>query len=100
MAGTIPAPGAADFELGGHDPLIVAADAKLDATLEEAIERANGVRFGLSTAVFTTSLATATRCVDALQTGIIHVNSGYGPHEQSRAAFQFYTEEVTVYQDA
>ncbi|HEY4828244.1 MAG TPA: aldehyde dehydrogenase family protein [Solirubrobacteraceae bacterium] len=85
-------------------------------TLDEAIERANRVRFGLSAAVFTTSLATATRCVNELQAGIIHVNSqtagadvhvpfggvkesGYGPHEQGRAALQFYTEEVTVYQD-
>jgi alpha-ketoglutaric semialdehyde dehydrogenase len=85
-------------------------------TLDEAIERANSVRFGLSAAVFTTSLATAARCVDELQAGIIHVNSqtagadvhvpfggskasGYGPHEQGRAAMQFYTEEITVYQD-
>jgi alpha-ketoglutaric semialdehyde dehydrogenase len=85
-------------------------------TLDEAIERANAVRFGLSAAVFTTSLATATRCVDELQAGLIHVNSqtagaevhvpfgglkesGYGPHEQGRSALQFYTEEVTVYQD-
>ena len=85
-------------------------------TLEEAIRRANGVRFGLSAAVFTTSIATATRCVNELQTGIIHVNSqtagadvhvpfggvkesGYGPHEQGRSAMHFYTEEVTVYQD-
>ena len=85
-------------------------------SLDEAIERANAVRFGLSAAVFTTNLATATRCVDELQAGIIHVNSqtagaevhvpfggikqsGYGPHEQGRAAIEFYTEEVTVYQD-
>ena len=86
-------------------------------SLDDAIERANAVRFGLSAAVFTTNLATATRCVDELQAGIIHVNSqtagaevhvpfggikqsGYGPHEQGRAAIEFYTEEVTVYQDA
>jgi aldehyde dehydrogenase (NAD+) len=86
-------------------------------SLDEAIERANGVRFGLSAAVFTTNLITATRCVDELQAGIIHVNSqtagaevhvpfggikesGFGPHEQGRAAIEFYTEEVTVYQDA
>ncbi len=86
-------------------------------TLEEAIARANGVRFGLSAAVFTADLGTATRCVDELQAGIIHVNSqtagadvhvpfggskasGYGPHEQGRAAIHFYTEEITVYQDA
>jgi alpha-ketoglutaric semialdehyde dehydrogenase len=86
-------------------------------TLDEAIGRANSVRFGLSAAVFTTSLATATRCVNEFQAGLIHVNSqtagadvhvpfggvkesGYGPHEQGRSALQFYTEEVTVYQDA
>ncbi len=85
-------------------------------TLEEAIGRANAVRFGLSAAVFTTSIATAARCVNELQAGLIHVNSqtagadvhvpfggskasGYGPHEQGSAAKQFYTEEVTVYQD-
>jgi alpha-ketoglutaric semialdehyde dehydrogenase len=86
------------------------------ATLAEAIDRANGVPFGLSAAVFTTNLATAQRCVDELQAGILHVNSqtagadvhvpfggvkqsGYGPHEQGRAAIEFYTEQVTVYQD-
>jgi alpha-ketoglutaric semialdehyde dehydrogenase len=86
-------------------------------TLDEAVERANGPRFGLSSAVFTSSLQTAQRCVDELQSGIVHVNSqtagadvhvpfggskasGYGPHEQGRAAIEFYTEEITVYQDA
>jgi alpha-ketoglutaric semialdehyde dehydrogenase len=86
-------------------------------TLDDAIERANAVRFGLSAAVFTTNLGIATRCVNELQAGLIHVNSqtagaevhvpfggvkesGYGPHEQGRSALQFYTEEVTVYQDA
>jgi aldehyde dehydrogenase (NAD+) len=85
-------------------------------TLDEAIERANAVRFGLSASVFTSSLATAERCVDELEAGILHVNSqtagadvhvpfggskasGYGPHEQGRAAIEFYTEEVTVYRD-
>jgi alpha-ketoglutaric semialdehyde dehydrogenase len=85
--------------------------------MDEAIKRANAVRFGLSAAVFTTNLGTATRCVNELQAGIIHVNSqtagadvhvpfggikssGYGPHEQGRAAMDFYTQEVTVYQDA
>ena len=85
-------------------------------TLDEAIERANAVRFGLSASVFTSTLPTAQRCVDQLQAGILHVNSqtagadvhvpfggskgsGYGPHEQGRAAIEFYTEEITVYQD-
>ncbi|MBV9424771.1 MAG: aldehyde dehydrogenase family protein [Solirubrobacterales bacterium] len=85
-------------------------------TLEEAIERANSVRFGLSASVFTTDLEIADRCIRELQAGILHVNSqtagadvhvpfggskssGYGPHEQGRAAIEFYTEEITVYQD-
>jgi alpha-ketoglutaric semialdehyde dehydrogenase len=85
-------------------------------TLDEAIERANAVRFGLSASVFTSDLATAERCVAELQAGILHVNSqtagadvhvpfggskasAYGPHEQGRAAIEFYTEEVTVYRD-
>ena len=86
-------------------------------TLDEAIQRANAVRFGLSASIFTTNLATATRFVDEAEAGIVHVNSqtagadvhvpfggtkasGYGPHEQGSAAKEFYTEEVTVYQDA
>jgi aldehyde dehydrogenase (NAD+) len=85
-------------------------------SLDEVIDRANGVRFGLSASVFTSSLATAQQCVDRLQAGILHVNSqtagadvhvpfggskesGYGPHEQGSAAAEFYTEEITVYQD-
>jgi aldehyde dehydrogenase (NAD+) len=85
-------------------------------TLDEAIARANAVRFGLSASVFTSDLRTAERCVDELEAGILHVNSqtagadvhvpfggskasGYGPHEQGRAAIEFYTEEVTIYRD-
>jgi alpha-ketoglutaric semialdehyde dehydrogenase len=84
--------------------------------LDEALARANAVDFGLAASIFTTSLATAQRFVDEAQAGILHVNqqtagadvhvpfggikgSGYGPHEQGRAALEFYTEVVTVYQD-
>lgn len=86
------------------------------SSLEEAIERANAVEFGLSASIFTSSLAAAQRFVNELDAGILHVNqqtagadvhvpfggikgSGYGPHEQGRAALEFYTEVVTVYQD-
>jgi alpha-ketoglutaric semialdehyde dehydrogenase len=87
------------------------------ATLEEALERANAVPFGLSAAIFTRDLHTVQRFTQEAQAGILHVNSqtagadvhvpfggikgsGYGPHEQGRAALEFYTEQVTVYQDA
>jgi acyl-CoA reductase-like NAD-dependent aldehyde dehydrogenase len=85
-------------------------------TLDEAIERANSVEYGLSAAIFTTSLDASQRFVKRLEAGLLHVNSqtagadvhvpfggikasGYGPHEQGRAALEFYTEVVTVYQD-
>ena len=86
-------------------------------TLDEALERANAVPFGLSASIFTRDLHAVHRFTDELQAGILHVNSqtagadvhvpfgglkgsGYGPHEQGRAALEFYTDAVTVYQDA
>ena len=87
------------------------------ATLDEALERANGVRFGLSASIFTRDLHEVQRFTDEIGAGIVHVNSqtagadvhvpfggikgsGWGPHEQGRAAIEFFTESVTVYQDA
>ncbi len=87
------------------------------ATLDEAMERANAVRFGLSASIFTRDLHAVQRFTEEIGAGIIHVNSqtagadvhvpfggikgsGWGPHEQGRAAIEFYTELVTVYQDA
>jgi alpha-ketoglutaric semialdehyde dehydrogenase len=85
-------------------------------TLDEAIERANAVEFGLSASIFTNSLEATEAFVKRLEAGLLHVNSqtagadvhvpfggikgsGFGPHEQGRAALEFYTEIVTVYQD-
>jgi alpha-ketoglutaric semialdehyde dehydrogenase len=85
-------------------------------TLDEAIERANAVELGLSASIFTTNLQSTQKFVQRLEAGILHVNSqtagadvhvpfggikgsGFGPHEQGRAALEFYTEVVTVYQD-
>ena len=87
------------------------------ATLDEALARANDVEYGLSAAIFTSALATAQRFAGAAQAGVIHVNStttgaevhvpfggikasGWGPHEQGRAAIEFYTDVATVYLDA
>jgi len=87
------------------------------ATLDEALERANAVRFGLAAAVFTRDLRVVQRFASEMQAGVLRVNSqtpgadvhvpfggikgsGWGPHEQGRAAIEFYTEVVTVYQDA
>ncbi|HUF01755.1 MAG TPA: aldehyde dehydrogenase family protein [Gaiellaceae bacterium] len=87
------------------------------STFDEAMERANAVRFGLSASIFTRDLREVQRFTEEIGAGIIHVNSqtagadvhvpfggikgsGWGPHEQGRAAIDFYTEVVTVYQDA
>jgi aldehyde dehydrogenase (NAD+) len=84
--------------------------------LDDALARANAVPFGLSTAIFTSNLGTATRFQREAQAGLIHVNSqtagadvhvpfggikssGFGPHEQGRAAIEFFTDVVTVYVD-
>jgi alpha-ketoglutaric semialdehyde dehydrogenase len=84
--------------------------------LDEALRRANAVEYGLSASMFTSDLANAQRFVNELEAGILHVNSqtagadvhvpfggikgsGFGPHEQGRAAMEFYTEVVTVYHD-
>jgi aldehyde dehydrogenase (NAD+) len=87
------------------------------STLEEALERANAVPFGLAASLFTRDLGAAQRFATGLRAGILRVNSqtagsdphvpfggikgsGWGPHEQGRAAIEFYTETVTVYEDA
>ena len=87
------------------------------ASFDDAIERANAVRFGLSASIFTRDLRETQRFTSEIQAGIIHVNSqtagadvhvpfgglkgsAWGPHEQGRAAIEFYTESVTIYQDA
>ncbi len=87
------------------------------SSLDEALARANAVEFGLSAAIYTRDLHAVQRFSNELQAGILHVNSqtagadvhvpfgglkgsAWGPHEQGRAALEFYTETVTVYQDA
>jgi alpha-ketoglutaric semialdehyde dehydrogenase len=84
--------------------------------LDEALRRANAVEFGLSAAIFTQSVSAVQRFANEAQAGILHVNSqtagaevhvpfggikasGWGPHEQGRAALEFYTDAVTLYED-
>ena len=86
------------------------------STLDEGLRRANAVEFGLSAAIFTTSLGSSMRFQQEAQAGLLHVNSqtagaevhvpfgglkgsGFGPHEQGRAAIEFYTDVVTIYVD-
>jgi aldehyde dehydrogenase (NAD+) len=83
---------------------------------DAALEAANDVRYGLAASIFTTDTTTAFRFVDAIEAGIVHVNSGtpggeaqlpfggskatgVGPREQGLTAFEFYSEIKTVYVD-
>jgi acyl-CoA reductase-like NAD-dependent aldehyde dehydrogenase len=82
----------------------------------EAIELANRLPYGLSAALFTADLGVAMDFVEEIEVGLVHVNSqtagadphvpfggagssAYGPHEQGRAAIEFFTEQKTVYMD-
>jgi len=86
------------------------------AELTEAIERANSVVFGLSAAIFTRDTHAVRAFLEGVEAGVLRVNSptvgadlhvpfggskasGYGPREQGRAALEFYTETVTVYEN-
>ena len=86
------------------------------SSLDEALRRANGVEYGLSASIFTSNLASARQFAQEIEAGIVRINgqtagadvhvpfggvksSGFGPHEQGRAAREFYTEVVTVYED-
>jgi acyl-CoA reductase-like NAD-dependent aldehyde dehydrogenase len=86
------------------------------SSLDEALQRANAVRFGLSAAIFTSSLASARQFANSIEAGVVRINgqtagtdvhvpfggikgSGFGPHEQGRAALEFYTDGITVYED-
>lgn len=81
--------------------------------LDQAIDMANGVRFGLVSAVYTSDLDSAMESLARLDTGLVRVNaptsgvdfyapfggtgaSGYGMKEQGKAAALFYTKSQTV----
>jgi acyl-CoA reductase-like NAD-dependent aldehyde dehydrogenase len=87
------------------------------ASDEDAIARANDSDYGLAASIFTRDLDAAKAFVDEIRVGLVHVNSqtagaevhvpfggiagsGYGPHEQGRAAVEFFTEGQTVYLDS
>ena len=84
--------------------------------LEEAVELANNVQFGLSSSIYTRDLTRAFQYVDRVEAGMVHVNaptlggevhlpfgglkaSGTGVREQGTEAVNFFSEVVTVYID-
>lgn len=83
---------------------------------EEALAVANGVKYGLTSSIFSSDPARIFRFIDRIETGITHVNSptvggepqlpfggtkqtGVGLREMGRVAIDFYSELKTVYFD-
>ncbi|CAN5718488.1 aldehyde dehydrogenase family protein [soil metagenome] len=84
--------------------------------LDQAIELANSVKYGLSASIFTRDLGNALTFAQGIQAGIVHINSetpgaepqvpfgGYKSsssysREQGKSARDFYTQVKTVYID-
>ncbi len=84
--------------------------------VDEAIRISNGVRYGLSSSIFTRDVNKAFRAIRDLKTGITYINAGTtgaevhlpfggvkdtgnGHREAGQAALDFYTEWKSVYVD-
>jgi alpha-ketoglutaric semialdehyde dehydrogenase len=85
-------------------------------SFEQALEIANGVRYGLSASIYTTDVNKAFQAMRDLHTGIVYVNAptigaeihlpfggtkqtGNGHREAGTAALDFYSEWKTLYVD-
>ncbi|MCS6913506.1 MAG: aldehyde dehydrogenase family protein [Myxococcales bacterium] len=86
------------------------------ADFDEAIEVTNGVRYGLTSSIYTSDVSRVFRYIDRVETGILHINSptvggeaqvpfggmkdtGIGGREQGTAALDFFTEWKSIYID-
>ena len=85
-------------------------------SFDEALRVTNGIRYGLSTAIFTADVNKAFRAMRDLQTGITYVNAGTigaevhlpfggmketgnGHREAGQAALDVFTEWKSIYVD-
>ncbi len=83
-------------------------------SLEEALEYANGVEFGLSASIFTQDIDAVMRFVEDVEVGMVHINeatvggeaqlpfggsksTGVGEREMSEEGLNFFTELKTVF---
>lgn len=83
-------------------------------SLQDAIEFANSVEYGLTTSIFTESIDTVMRFVEEVETGMVHVNeptiggeaqlpfggtkaTGVGEREMAEEGLNFFTELKTVF---
>lgn len=84
------------------------------SSLDEALEVANAVEFGLTTSIFTQDVNHVMRFIDDVETGMVHVNeptiggeaqlpfggvksTGVGEREMSEEGLHFFTELKTVF---
>ena len=85
-------------------------------TFEEAVQAANAVRYGLTSAVYTQDLTLAMRFVEDVEAGMVHVNSptiggeaqvpfggvkasGVGEREMAKEGVMFFSQPKTVFLD-
>lgn len=80
---------------------------------KEALNVANSVRYGLAASIYTSDLKKASRFVEDVQAGMLHINmptmseahlpfggmkeSGFGPYSVGNTTIDFYTELKSVY---
>lgn len=82
--------------------------------LEQGIEYANGVEFGLSASLYSRDMNNAMRFIEEIETGMVHINeptvggeaqlpfggiknTGVGDREMSTDGLNFFTEQKTVF---
>jgi acyl-CoA reductase-like NAD-dependent aldehyde dehydrogenase len=101
----------AQEEIFGPVTAVIAAD-----DLDDAVAINNGVRYGLSTSVYTRDVNKAFRAIEGITTGVVYINAGTigaevhlpfggtretgnGHREAGQAALDTYTEWKTVFVD-
>ena len=84
------------------------------STLDEALQFANGVEYGLTTSIFTSDITSVMKFIDEVETGMVHVNeptvggeaqlpfggtksTGVGEREMAEEGLNFFTELKTVF---
>ncbi len=94
-------------------PVVSILEAK---DFDEAVELANGVKYGLSASLYSQDMATIMKFAELAEVGKVHINTptiggeaqapfggikatGIGPRECGSEAFEFYTEIKVVYID-
>jgi len=104
-------PGMRIFKEEIFGPVLSVATA---SSLEEALQKANGVEYGLTTSIFTQDINAVMRFVEDVEVGMVHVNeptvggeaqlpfggtksTGVGEREMAEEGLHFFTELKTVF---